>query len=912
MNLNRSLRLSIFCVAILSICQSTTGQEKEPPKITYDEHVKPVLRQKCFSCHNADKKEGDLDLTNYTNLMLGGGSGTVIEPGNSSDSYLYQLIAHTEEPYMPPESPKIPDEMIESVRKWIDGGVLENASSEAIASKKPKFDLALSEAPTKRPAVVPMPAKLSLEPVTQANKTTAVSALATSPWAPLAAVAGQKQVLLYNTQTLELVGTLPFPEGIPQVLKFSRNGSLLLAGGGRGGASGLCVVWNVKTGERIFEIGDELDAVLAADISSDQTLIALGGPQRVVRIYSTETGLLLHELRKHTDWVCSIEFSPDSVLLATGDRNGGLFVWEGWTGREYLTLKGHSKCITGVSWRSDSNILASSSEDTTIKLWEMNNGSQVKSWGAHGGGAASVEFTRDGRLFSCGRDRVPKLWKQDGGAIRSFEAFGDLALQVTFCDETNRAIAGDWTGEIRVWNAVDGARLGNLIQNPPTLAVRLDASQKDLVAKQTAHKPLADAYNAAQAAATKVKADLAKAVASTADFKKKLDAATATVATSKQADAQANAAQQAAAKAVTDVQAEVTALQQALAAAQKAATDQPDKKELADTATKAKTDLDTKVAQLDANKKVVAEKATLLDTAKKAFATAEQQVATFTAERSKAVQLVAQLTPQVKPAEDKAAAAKKAADDAAALVVAAQAQVNRWTEAIAFSGRYQELKKQLGEVLGLLAVKQTEHAELATTLAVSQSEVNKAKAELAAAQSEVAAVQKELAAANTAAATAKQGLVAATAARTGAAAAVTKLEGVLPLLTEAAAKTQEAVTKSGGDKELTDALTKLNALAAAKKTQFDASKASLAEKVKLEDAAKQKQATADKLVADTTARLTAAQKKVTDATPKLKPAEEKAAAAKKVLDAAQASVSAAEQQVDQKKSELAIHQGIKS
>ena len=113
-------------------------------------------------------------------------------------------------------------------------------------------------------------------------------------------------------------------------------------------------------------------------------------------------------------------------------------MWEAWTGREYLTLKGHGSGVTDVSWRSDSNVLASSSVDSTVRLWEMENGGQIKSWGAHGGGAASVEFLRDGRLVSCGRDRVTKLWDQNGGQQRAFAAFGELALEVTYCDETNR------------------------------------------------------------------------------------------------------------------------------------------------------------------------------------------------------------------------------------------------------------------------------------------------------------------------------------------------------------------------------------------------------------------------------------------------------------------------------------------
>jgi len=114
----------------------------------------------------------------------------------------------------------------------------------------------------------------------------------------------------------------------------------------------------------------------------------------------------------------------------------------------------------------------------------MENGGQIKSWGAHGAGVFSVEYCRDGRIVSSGRDKTAKLWDTNGGAIRSFEAFNDLALQATHCDETDRVVAGDWTGEIRVWAAADGTRLGNLSTNPPTLEERLAQSQA-LVAPAT-------------------------------------------------------------------------------------------------------------------------------------------------------------------------------------------------------------------------------------------------------------------------------------------------------------------------------------------------------------------------------------------------------------------------------------------
>ncbi len=497
------LQRQLLCCGIL-LCGYAPGWTADEPdkpevaKVTYDDDVKPILQQKCFSCHNADRKSGDLDLTNYTNLMLGGGSGKVVEAGASSDSYLFQLITHEEEPYMPPESPKIPDDMLEVVRKWIDGGLLENRGSQARIVQRKSVAFALQDVPSDRPSEPPVPGRLPLEPVLHTRVAPNVAALATNPWSPIAAVAGTRQVVLYDLQSQQLRGILPFEEGVPEVLRFSRNGALLLAGGGRAAVHGQVVVWDIKTGERVFEVGDELDAVLAADISSDQRWIALGGPQKIVRIYSTETGQLTHELRKHTDWIFSLEFSPDGVLLATGDRAGNLFVWEAWTGREYLTLSGHTAAVTAVSWRADSNLLASVSEDGTTRLWEMENGKEVRKWNAHGSGVLGLEFTRDGRILTCGRDKTAKLFDSNGKQLIQFPPANDLAVRATFCDETNQAVVSDWTGTIQVWNAADGSLTASLTANPPPLSQRLREATQQLAQREGERAAAEATWEAAQ------------------------------------------------------------------------------------------------------------------------------------------------------------------------------------------------------------------------------------------------------------------------------------------------------------------------------------------------------------------------------------------------------------------------------
>src|SRR4029079_8200359 len=228
------LRFTLACAAgfmlFIQCIVAFAGDEK----ITYDDHLAPVLRQRCSSCHNSNTKKADLDVTNYSGLMRGGSSGAAIEPGDPDATHLFLLFTRKSEPFMPQNADKLPDSEIDIIRRWIKGGSLENAGSKA-AVPKPKNVTAAESTPGKRPGVIPMPPRMVLEPAFQMSHSPMARSIATSPWAPLVAAASQRQVLLYNTSTLDLVGVYAFPEGQPNVVRFSRDGRLLLAGGGRPG-----------------------------------------------------------------------------------------------------------------------------------------------------------------------------------------------------------------------------------------------------------------------------------------------------------------------------------------------------------------------------------------------------------------------------------------------------------------------------------------------------------------------------------------------------------------------------------------------------------------------------------------------------------------------------------------------------
>lgn len=623
-------------VAGLLLMLSAGRAWADAAKPTFADDVLPVLRQSCLGCHSDDKQRGGLNLATFAATMQGGSSGPVVTPGNPDQSRLYLLTAHLEEPKMPPKADKIPAASLEVLKKWIEQGARENAASKVMEAK-PAAVAAVAKVKGRPDGPPPMPGDLPREPVAIGRRAGAIQALAANPWSPVVAIGGLKQVLIYHADEGYLLGVLPFPAGQVNHLKFSRNGKMLLAAGGRGGASGRAILYDLAIGKAVIEVGQETDAILAADISADQTMIAVGSPSKIVRMYSTADGSLIREIKKHTDWVTAVEFSPDGVLLASGDRNGGLFVWEAGTGREFHTLRGPTAAVTDLSWRDDSNVLAVASEDSTLRLFEMENGAQIKNWGAHGGGVAAVKFAHDGRLVSIGRDRTPKLWDGNGGQQRAFEPFPDLGLRVAVTHDGSRVIAGDWTGQVRVWTISDGQPAVVLDANPPSASERLARAEKAVAEWEAKVNEASATVAAAKASADKANAELSvfqkAATDAAAASKAAQDAVPAAKAELDKQTAALTAAQTAEAAKVVAHQ----SLQEAAAKVQNAANQQPENAELKAQAAKV-----AEIAKAAASEVETARKAT------------------------------AAIVPVHKAAAEKHAAAQKAAADAAAALPAAQ------------------------------------------------------------------------------------------------------------------------------------------------------------------------------------------------------------------------------------------------
>lgn len=265
---------------------------------------------------------------------------------------------------------------------------------------------------------------------------------------------------------LQLSGALPFELGAIHQLRFSSNGGLLLAAGGRGAHSGAVNLYDVTTGKKRATIGNEQDIVLAADITPDHGLVALGGPGRSIKLHQARDGALRQRIEKHTDWVTALRFSPDGTRLASGDRNGAVHVWETDSGGILYSLSEHKQGITDIAWRPDGKVLATSGEDGKLVLWSMDDGFPLRAIKAHEKkttdrytrltGVLDLAYRPDGSLFTSGRDRALRLWQTDGKRTRDIAGLTALPLAAAVTHDGSHALTGQGDGTLLLWDLVSG------------------------------------------------------------------------------------------------------------------------------------------------------------------------------------------------------------------------------------------------------------------------------------------------------------------------------------------------------------------------------------------------------------------------------------------------------------------------
>jgi WD40 repeat protein len=135
--------------------------------------------------------------------------------------------------------------------------------------------------------------------------------------------AGRSTIRLVDVASRKIVRTLSGVDASVTHLQFSPDGRFLVAAG----AGPTAHAWNTATGERVADLADHADGLLAVAWHPDGDRLATAGHGRVIRLWNTNDWRQVAVLKGHTSYVYSLAFSPDGSYLTSGSGDHTVRVW---------------------------------------------------------------------------------------------------------------------------------------------------------------------------------------------------------------------------------------------------------------------------------------------------------------------------------------------------------------------------------------------------------------------------------------------------------------------------------------------------------------------------------------------------------------------------------------------------------
>ena len=97
-------------------------------KVSFNQHIRPILSDKCYFCHGPDAEDikGDLQLHTFENATSDrNGSGPALVPGKTGKSLLWKRITtKNEDEIMPPleRHMALTKVEVDLIKRWIEQG----------------------------------------------------------------------------------------------------------------------------------------------------------------------------------------------------------------------------------------------------------------------------------------------------------------------------------------------------------------------------------------------------------------------------------------------------------------------------------------------------------------------------------------------------------------------------------------------------------------------------------------------------------------------------------------------------------------------------------------------------------------------------------------------------------------------
>lgn len=315
-----------------------------------------------------------------------------------------------------------------------------------------------------------------------------VNGLAFSPdGSRLVTATSDGKVRIYSVASRKTILTLDAGDAEAASVAFSPDGSLIAAGY----SSGMTRVWDVSTGLQLTQLAGDTAWIEAVRFSLDGRRIVTASDDGTVRVWYSRPRELRAEFASP-----SANGAPDPVVfagylfrnrIAVLDDNGNLDVSTP-AGTQLGVIDPSGAGVYKFAWDTAGTAIVTVDFDGTVDVWHAVNPDYTDMTLASTVRVNNVQdaaMSQDGSRFALVTSdnyyEVQLRSAQSGKLLRSLDA-ANAIFSVAFSPNGRQVVAGDYNGQVEVWDAATGRR--RLLGKPGPLIsdVKFDKSGSEFVA----------------------------------------------------------------------------------------------------------------------------------------------------------------------------------------------------------------------------------------------------------------------------------------------------------------------------------------------------------------------------------------------------------------------------------------------
>jgi WD40 repeat protein len=209
----------------------------------------------------------------------------------------------------------------------------------------------------------------------------------------------------------------------------------------------------------------------------------------------------MHDLEGHTGQVTDVAVSPRADVVLTTSTDGTGRLWDVATGKLVSILIGHTNYVVSGAFSPGGFFVVTASTDGTARVWRTESGNTITVFVGHEGSLGDAAYSPGARqVLTFGADGTARIWDPDaepllgligrlrvpdrraeaatlspaasliaatgGGAMTVFETSGRFlhaqrgVVEAAFSPDSQRVAGTDLRGNVLVWDARRGTRIG--------------------------------------------------------------------------------------------------------------------------------------------------------------------------------------------------------------------------------------------------------------------------------------------------------------------------------------------------------------------------------------------------------------------------------------------------------------------